>query len=72
MANSSDGDVLADGMMSVAEAMAFTRLGRTEIYKRMTDGSLPFARIGKRRLIPKRAVVELLRGGLVGRGNAAK
>jgi excisionase family DNA binding protein len=64
----SETDVVADGVMSVADAMKFTGLGKTEVYKRIADGSLPFVRPGKRRLMPRKALVELLRSGLVGEG----
>ena len=53
-----NGEVAADGALSVDDAMKFTGLGRSELYKRMEAGTLVFVKIGKRRLIPKRALVE--------------
>lgn len=59
-------EVAADGALSIEEAMKFTSLGRSELYKRMDAGKLVFVKIGKRRLIPKRALVELLAANVVG------
>jgi excisionase family DNA binding protein len=56
---------VADGVLSVNEAVEFSKLGRTELYKLMTAGKLAFLKHGKRRLIPKRALVELLAGKVV-------
>ena len=61
-------DVLADGVMSVAEAVQFSGLSRSELYNRMSDGTLPFVKHGVRRLIPRKALVGLLAAGLVTSG----
>lgn len=59
-------DVLEDGALTVAEAEAFSGLGRTTLYAAMARGELAHTRVGRRRLIPKRALVELLSRELVG------
>lgn len=64
-------EVLADGALSVGQATKFSGIGRSELYKRMGEGTLPFVKIGKRRLIPRRALVELLAANVVG-GTKAK
>ncbi|MFO0852433.1 MAG: helix-turn-helix domain-containing protein [Gemmataceae bacterium] len=57
--------VLADGVLSVEQAQAFCGLSEAELYRRMADGRLAFVRYGRRRLIPKRALIALLAPGLV-------
>ncbi len=62
-----DAALVEDGLMTVAEAARFLRLSRSTLYAIMDRGELRFAKIGRSRRIPKRAVVELaardLRGG---------
>src|SRR5437588_4430407 len=62
--------LVQDGLMTIREAAAFLRLGRSTIYGLMERGELPYARIGARRLIPRRALVDLaashLRGEIPG------
>ena len=63
----SDAALVEDGLMTVAEASRFLRLSRSTLYAIMDRGELRFAKLGRSRRIPKRAVVELaareLRGG---------
>jgi excisionase family DNA binding protein len=61
---------VADGVMSVKEACDFSKLSRTELYSLMIGGKLKYLMHGKRRLIPKRALIEMLAGKVVG-GSAA-
>lgn len=56
--------LLAEGVVSVKEAQEFSRLSHQEIYNRMNDGSLKYVRHGKRRLIPRVALIEMLSRGL--------
>lgn len=68
-------EMLTDGVVGVDGAQEFTNLGRTALYGLMDRGELPYTKVGARRLIPKRALVELLARGLTGRadgGNAKK
>lgn len=53
-------DLYADGAVSVEAAALFVGLSRASIYKLMDRGELPYSKLGTRRLIPKRALVELL------------
>jgi excisionase family DNA binding protein len=60
-------DIVTEGLMTVAEAAKFLAVGRTLLYAMMEAGELPYVKLGRRRCIPRRAVVELaatnLRGG---------
>ncbi len=55
---------LADGMMSVAQAMEFTQLSKAELYAAMAKGALKFHNYGRRRLIAKRELLAWLRAAL--------
>jgi excisionase family DNA binding protein len=57
---------LADGCFSIAEAARFSGLSRSTLYEAMESGLLPFVKIGRRRLVPRRALVEWLASGLRG------
>ena len=59
-------ELVQDGLMTVREAVAFLRLGRSTIYGLMERGDLPYACIGARRLIPRRALVDLAASHLKG------
>jgi excisionase family DNA binding protein len=62
---SADRDLIADGLLTVQEALDFTKLGRTDLYARMNSGELRSVKIGRRRLIPKRALIDLISRNLV-------
>ena len=64
-------ELVSDGAAGIPEAEEFTGLGRSTIYGLMEDGSLAYVKVGRRRLIPRRALVELLERGLVSREPAA-
>lgn len=53
-------DVVADGVLTVKEACDFLKVGKSEVFKLMGSGELRSLKIGKRRLIPKKAAVDLL------------
>lgn len=53
------GGLAEDGMMTVKEAAGFLRLSVPMLYVLMERGELSFGKIGRRRLIPRRAVVDL-------------
>lgn len=57
---------VADGALTVAKAVEFSGLTRTELYRRMGNGELPFIKMGKRRLIARNALRALLAKGVVG------
>ncbi len=49
-----------DGAMSVADAVTFSGIGRTTLYELMRAGRLPSISLGRKRLVPKAALVQLL------------
>lgn len=59
-------ELAADGCVSVAEAVVFAGVSQAELYRSMDRGDVPFVKWGKRRLIPRVALVELLAARLVG------
>lgn len=52
--------VCDDGMLTVREAAAFSRVSRAELWRRMDRGELAWSKPGRFRLIPRRALVEWL------------
>ena len=52
-------ELVSDGLMRVAEAADFLRVSRSSVYELMAGGELPWARLGRSRRIPRRAVVAL-------------
>ena len=61
-------DLVADGLLTIAESASFLRLSRSSIYLLMDVGELPFVKLGRSRRIPKRALIELAARGLRGGG----
>ena len=57
-------ELLDDGAMGVDAAKRFTGLGRTALYDLMNRRILPFTKVGSRRLIPKRALIQVLANNL--------
>jgi excisionase family DNA binding protein len=57
--------------VTVADASRISGLGRTTIYERMADGSLPFAKIGRRTVIPMDGLIALIASGIVRMDEAA-
>jgi excisionase family DNA binding protein len=58
-------DLVQDGTVPIPEALRFSGLGRSTLYGLMETGELAYSKVGKRRLIPRRALVEMLSRGLV-------
>jgi excisionase family DNA binding protein len=52
-------EMVADGMVHVAEAARFLGIGKSLLYQMMEQGELAYAKIHGRRCIPRRALVEL-------------
>jgi excisionase family DNA binding protein len=50
--------LVADGFALVREAAAFLRVSRSNLYLMMDSGDLPYARFGKSRRVPWRALRE--------------
>ena len=63
-------ELLADGVMAVKDAAQFSGLSKAELYKLMGAGRLAFVKHGRRRLIPRKALVRCLGESLHG-GSAA-
>jgi len=59
-------DVTRDGFADVEESSKFLAMSRASVYKLMEAGKLPFAKFGKSRRIPWRALREYAAGCLVG------
>jgi len=58
-------ELVSDGLMTVAEVVAFLRLSRSTVYGLMDKDKLAYVRVGRARRIPRRAVVELAAANLV-------
>lgn len=52
--------IFSDGAVTVSEAVKVFMIGRTALYKLMEHGELPYIKFGARRLIPRRALVEMM------------
>ncbi len=58
--------LLADGAMTVQQGVQFSAIGRSALYAAMSRGDLRWLKVGKRRLIPRKALVAFLAAGLRG------
>jgi hypothetical protein len=58
-------ELVEDGLMAIPEAQDFSRLSRSDLYNRMERGDLTYCKLGKRRMIPRRALIEMVRRALV-------
>ena len=67
MNTATDEKLVADGLVSIDEAMTFLSVGRSTLYELMERGLLSYAKIGRCRRIPKKALIAFaaanLRGG---------
>jgi excisionase family DNA binding protein len=59
-------ELAADGTMSVAETMAILGLSDTTVQGLLDRGEIASAKIGRRRLVSRRSVVEFLAARMVG------
>jgi excisionase family DNA binding protein len=59
-------DVLADGLLTVADAAKFLAVGRSTVYAAMETGQLPYCKLGRARRIPKRALLAFVQANLTG------
>ena len=57
-------ELMTDGTFGVEAAKAFSGLGRTVLYELMSQGRLKYVKVGTRRLISKRSLIEVLASGL--------
>jgi excisionase family DNA binding protein len=60
-------NVVGDGFVEVPEAATFLSLSRASVYKLMDQGSLVYAKFGRSRRIPRRALMEYAHQQLVRR-----
>jgi excisionase family DNA binding protein len=58
-------ELVESGLRTIEEARAFTRLSRSALYGLMERGELPYVKLGRRRLVPQRALLALAERGLV-------
>lgn len=50
-------DLVSEGLVTIREAAEFLGIGRTLVYVLLEQGHLPSAKIGRRRVIPKQALI---------------
>jgi len=55
-------ETLADGAMTLQKASEFSGIGRTKLFQLIREGTLPVLKVGRRTLVPRKALVELLAG----------
>ena len=58
-------ELLEDGLMGVSEAAKWFGVSRSTLYNMMGRGQVPFVRLGGKRLIPRRSLVNLAAEHLV-------
>lgn len=61
-------DLMADGSMSVRQASEFSGIPKSTLYEVMDAGRLAYAKAGRRRLIPRKALVAYLAAAVVSTG----
>ncbi len=61
-------DLVQDGFASVTEAMRYLSISRTTLYALMDGSQLAYAKVGRSRRIPWRALHAFAAAALVGRG----
>lgn len=52
--------LLATGALTVKRAVAFSGIGRSELFELMRDGALPWFRRGTHRMLPRKPLVAYL------------
>jgi excisionase family DNA binding protein len=60
------GSLFDDGLITVPEASKFLGISKSKLYEMMDAGELRYAKFGKARRIPKRALIELAQASLRG------
>ena len=52
--------LVSDGCLTVDQSMKFTGLCRSKLYEHLQQGRIPVVKVGRRTLIPKRALIRFL------------
>lgn len=60
--------IVEDGLMSVRDAAHFVAISRSELYLIMERGELKYVKIGRRRLIPRRSLIDFAAWNVVPTG----
>lgn len=55
------------GLLTIRDVTRYTRLSRTTVYGLMDSGQLVYAKIGRRRLVPRKELEDLIRKSTVRR-----
>jgi excisionase family DNA binding protein len=61
-----EASVIEDGFADVPEAARFLKVSRSKVYMMMDNKELPYAKFGRSRRIPRKALMEYARSCLVG------
>ena len=56
--------LVADGCLSIPDAVAFSGLSRSRLYEHIRAGDFPTVKDGRRRLVPRRALIQFLAEGI--------
>lgn len=64
--NEPDAEVLKSGTVTISGLRAEYGISRSRAYELMQAGVLPYATLGRKRLIPRQAVIRLLASSLTG------
>lgn len=67
MAALSQEELVSDGLCTVKEAVEFWGVKKSLVYSLMERGEIPYVRIGRRRLIPRRFLIQFAAENLVAR-----
>ncbi len=59
--------LVSEGAMTVREAVKFSRISRSDLYRFMESGRLPWLKPCRNRLIPRKALVDLMAAEVVKR-----
>ncbi len=59
-------ELVADGLVRIAEAERFSGLSRSKLYELMEAGELAYVKLGRARRIPRRVLIELAARNLTG------
>jgi excisionase family DNA binding protein len=58
-------DLIGEGFVGVAEAARFLGLSRSKLYDLMDSGEIVYAKFGRSRRVPRKALLDLARRSLV-------